>query len=82
MKRIRVALLLVLALFLAGCGVEVLFGLGSLGIGGYGLFQRYQQTAEIRALRAAVERHQEEVRQLRESGGNPTIRPESEGWKE
>ena len=67
-----VALILLLALPRAGCA-EILIGVGGLIASGIGIYQRVQdrtaqqdQTEEIKRLKDAVERHQEEVRKLRE----------------
>ena len=66
------ALVLVLALPLAGCA-EILIGIGGLIAAGIGIVQRVEdrntqkdQTEEIKRLKEAVDRHQEEVRKLRE----------------
>ena len=57
---------------LAGCA-EILIGVGGLIAGGIGIYQRVEdrntqkdQTEEIKRLKEAVDRHQEEVRKLRE----------------
>ena len=67
-----VALILLLTLPLAGCA-EILIGVGGLIASGIGIYQRVEdrntqkdQTEEIKRLKEAVDRHQEEVRKLRE----------------
>ena len=72
MKRVFIIIIIIIVIPLAGCA-EILIGVGGLIASGIGIYQRVEdrntqkdQTEEIKRLKEAVDRHQEEVRKLRE----------------